>query len=77
MAMQLLSDDDDALWAKLEAGADELAGAAAEAHLRAGRAIYYSEPGTPEGLMIREMPDGQKCLVRIVIAGNEVHETVV
>lgn len=42
------------------------AGAAAQAHLDAGRPIYYCEDDTPEGLVVREMPSGQRDLVKMV-----------
>ncbi|HBR5516541.1 TPA: hypothetical protein ACWS6R_000084 [Klebsiella pneumoniae] len=46
------------------------AGAAARAHLAAGRAIYYSEDATPEGLLIKEYPDGRRELVKFDEGGD-------
>jgi hypothetical protein len=40
-------------------------GAEARRHLAAGRPIYYVEPGTPKGLVVRESPDGRKDLVQV------------
>lgn len=48
-------------------------GAAARAHLRAGRPVYYREDTTPGGLVIKEFPDGRRELVRFV---NGVEQTV-
>ena len=31
--------------------------------LAAGRPIYYTEPSTPSGLVVRESPDGQRTLL--------------
>lgn len=45
---------------------------AAEAMLAAGIPIYYSEKDTPEGLMIKEYPDGRRELVRFSRQGDEV-----
>lgn len=46
-------------------------GAAARAHLEAGRAIYYIEPTTPDGLIVREHPGGRRELVRADRRGGE------
>lgn len=40
-------------------------GAEAKRHLAAGRAIYYTEPNTPKGLVVRERPDGRKDLIQV------------
>jgi hypothetical protein len=37
----------------------------ARRHLAAGRPIYYAEANTPEGLMVRESPDGRKELIQV------------
>jgi len=48
-------------------------GAAARAHLQAGRPVYYREDTTPSGLVIKEFPNGRRELVRFV---NGVEQTV-
>ena len=40
-------------------------GSEARRHLEAGRPIYYMEPNTPKGLVIREYPDGRREFVRL------------
>jgi hypothetical protein len=40
-------------------------GAEARRHLAAGRPVYYAEADTPEGLVVRESPDGSKDLIRV------------
>lgn len=62
----------DRLWRDIEASARRGDDSAARAHLQAGRAIYYSEDDTPEGLLIKEYPDGHRELVRFNEAGDEV-----
>lgn len=47
-------------------------GSAAEKMLAQGIPIYYSEKDTPEGLMIKEHPDGRRELVRFSRQGDEV-----
>ncbi len=47
----------------------EYAGAA-QAHLAAGRAIYYADPEHPD-LVIKEHPDGQRELVDFDDTGTE------
>lgn len=66
--------DDDALWASLEADSRPPAEDAAASHLNEGRPIYYSEPDTPDGLIIKEYPDGIRRLIRISIVNGEAHE---
>lgn len=39
-------------------------GAAANAHLAAGRPIYYGTADTPPGHAVKEYPDGRRELVR-------------
>ncbi|PJX23381.1 hypothetical protein CAP48_12600 [Advenella sp. S44] len=48
-------------------------GAAARAHLQAGRPVYYREDNTPPGLVIKEFPDGRRQLVRFV---NGIEQTI-
>ena len=57
-------DPNDDLWAAFLHAAMHDDGAAAEGHLAAGRAIYYSEPDTPSGVIIKEYPDGHRELIR-------------
>lgn len=45
---------------------------AAREHLAAGRPIYYGEDDTPDGLLIKEHPDGRRELVRHHREGDEV-----
>ena len=40
-------------------------GAEARGTLASGRPIYYTEPSTPPGLVVRESPGGEKDLLRI------------
>jgi hypothetical protein len=44
-------------------------GAAAKAHLAAGRPIYYCEDAYPDE-MVRKWPDGRRELVKVTEAGN-------
>lgn len=66
MATQLapVRDPLDDLWAVFEHAAQFDDGAAAAGHLVAGRAIYYSETDTPDGVIIKHHPDGRRELVR-------------
>ena len=40
-------------------------GAEAASHLAAGRPIYFTEPSTPKGLVVRQNPDGRRDLMRL------------
>jgi hypothetical protein len=51
-------------------------GAAAREHLMAGRPIYYCEDATPEGVSIKEFPDGRRQLVRFDAEGEHVVRTI-
>lgn len=62
----------DQLWRALETGVLHDDGAAARAHLAAGRPIYYSEDDTPAGLLVKQHPDGRRELVRFHEAGDVV-----
>jgi len=57
-------DSDEQLWRDLLSAAKHDDGAAAQRHLEAGRPIYYAEDDTPEGLLIKEYPNGRRELVR-------------
>lgn len=45
-------------------------------HFTAGLPIYYWEQGTPEGLTIKEYPDGRRELVRYRRESDEVVSTL-
>lgn len=45
---------------------------AAQAHLRAGRPIYYRKQDTPADLVIRESPDGKRELIEVTSTGAEL-----
>lgn len=60
------------LWRDLLAGVQVDTGEAARAHLEAGRSIYYSEDDTPEGLLIKKLPNGHRELVRFAPSGDVV-----
>lgn len=62
----------DRLWNDLVRGVHQDDGAAARAHLEAGRAVYYSEDDTPDGLLIKKHPGGRCELVRFDEAGDVV-----
>jgi len=52
------------------------AGDAARETLAAGRPIYYSEPETPDGMLVKEYPDGRRELVVFHREGDEVIRTL-
>ena len=45
-------------------------GAAARGHLEAGFPVYYSDPDTPNGVIIKEYPGGRRELVRFDLDGE-------
>jgi hypothetical protein len=45
-------------------------GRAAEAHLAAGRTIYYGDPDYP-GLLVKEFPGGRRQLIKVARGGAE------
>ncbi|WP_454675101.1 hypothetical protein [Achromobacter pestifer] len=47
-------------------------GGAVSQHLAAGRAVYFREPLTPPGLVIRKNPDGSCQWVRFASDGSEL-----
>ncbi|WP_063828295.1 hypothetical protein [Paraburkholderia caledonica] len=47
-------------------------GSAAQAHLAAGRPIYYHDPNTSADLVIKLFPDGTHQLVRFDLRGEHV-----
>ena len=63
-------DPDDELADLIENGVLNDDGAVARSHLEAGFPIYYSEPETPEGVIIKEYPDGRRELVRFDLNGE-------
>ena len=64
--------NDDDLMPVILAGIEALGDAPAREHLAAGHPIYYGEDDTPEGLLIKEHPDGHRELVRFDRDGDEV-----
>jgi hypothetical protein len=60
------------LWDIIAEGLERDGGFAAREHLAAGRAIYYVEDDTPEGLLIKKYPDGRRELVRHAREGDDV-----
>lgn len=64
------------LWDVISTGVERDGDLAAREHLTAGRPIYYWEENTPEGLAIKEYPDGRRELVRQGPAGDEVIQTL-
>jgi hypothetical protein len=69
-------DPNDALWRDLVAAALHDDGAAAQEHLEAGFPIYYREGDTPQGLLVKEYPDGRRELVRFHEEGDQVVRTL-
>lgn len=69
-------DPDDELAAIIENAALNDDGAAARSHLEAGFPVYYSEPETPEGVIIKEYPGGRRELVRFDLAGEHFVQTL-
>ncbi|AVZ26819.1 hypothetical protein ZMO1_ZMOp33x001 (plasmid) [Zymomonas mobilis subsp. mobilis ZM4 = ATCC 31821] len=69
---QSSTDNSDTLWHSLVIAASYDDGAAAQEHLEAGFPVYYIEDDTPEGLLIKEYPDGHRELVRFNETGDEV-----
>lgn len=67
-----LQDLNEVLWHDLLYAAQHDDGAAAKAHLQAGFPIYYVKDDTPEGLLIKEHPNGRRELVRFDEDGDEV-----
>lgn len=48
------------VWTSLNTGLAQEDGRAAEEHLAAGFPIYFREAGTPEGLVVKQFPDGRR-----------------
>lgn len=67
-------EEDPNAWIILELLLGTLEGddSAAREHLAAGFPIYYGHDDTPEGLQIKQWPDGRRELVRFEEAGDEV-----
>jgi len=68
--------DDDPFARAIEHFASTTQGEAAKELLAKGIPIYYSEDDTPEGLIIKEYPDGKRELVRFRRDGDEVIKTL-
>lgn len=64
------------LWPIIESAARQDEDDAARAHLAAGRPIYYGEPDTPPGLVMKQYPDGRRELVRFDHMGEHRVRTV-
>lgn len=60
------------IWDVIREGVERDGDLAAREHLAAGRTIYYGENDTPDGLLIKEHPDGRRELVRHNRDGDEV-----
>lgn len=69
-------DPDDELAAIIENAALHDDGAEARSHLEAGFPIYYSEPETPEGVIIKKYPDGRRELVRFDLHGEHFVQAI-
>lgn len=60
------------IWQLISDGIERDGDRVARSHLAAGFPIYTSQPDTPAGVVIREMPDGTRQLVRFDAAGEHV-----
>jgi hypothetical protein len=58
------------LWRTIETACRDDDDSAAREHLSAGFPIYYSDAGTPAGLVVKEYPGGDKELVRFDPTGE-------
>ena len=58
--------------AELLAGVESGDDFAAREMLAAGKPIYYVEADTPAGLIVKELPDGRRQLVRHMRGNDEV-----
>jgi hypothetical protein len=64
-------DDLDRFWNELPRLLEQDQGSAVKSLLKKGISAYYGEDDTPEGLLIRESPDGTRQLVRINFDGED------
>ena len=69
-------DPDAELAAIIENAALNDDGAAARSHLEAGFPVYYSEPDTPTGVIIKEYPGGRRELVHFDLDGEHFVQTL-
>lgn len=69
---QDVADPSDTIWREIGRALRKGDGSAALARLAAGYPIYYSEPDTPAGLVIKRHPCGRRELVRCDPAGDQV-----
>jgi len=69
---QMTSEQENEFWELFTARIAHDDGDAAREHLAAGRPIYYCEDSTPEGVSIKEFPDGHRQLVRFDAEGEHV-----
>lgn len=60
------------VWQLISDGIERDGDRVARSHLAAGIPIYTSRPDTPAGVVIREMPDGTRQLVRFDADGEHV-----
>ncbi|MDR2215734.1 MAG: hypothetical protein LBE59_07830 [Nevskiaceae bacterium] len=70
------ADLNETIWRDLLHAARHDDGAAARENLEAGVPIYYVEDDTPEGLLIKEYPDGHRELIRVAGDREEVVRTL-
>ena len=68
----MTAEQDRQFWEQLAEALAQDAGEAAQAHLAAGRAIYYGDPAYP-GAVVKQYPDGHRQLVRFARpSGTEI-----
>ncbi len=69
---QMTPGEERTFWTVFEAELAHDDGQAAKDHLAAGRPIYFCEADTPEGLVIKQHPDGRRELVCFDRAGERI-----
>jgi len=65
-------DPSESIWRKMKGELRQGYDKAASRHLASGNPIYYGDDNTPEGMVVKEYPDGRRELVRFDPAGEEV-----
>jgi len=68
---RLQGDDLDRFWHDLPRLIEQDDGRAVKDLLAKGISAYYSDDETPDGLLIREQPDGTRQLVRVNFDGDD------